>query len=168
VNQRHADSSGEVAELYTATSRRLLGLIIAVSGDRGEAEDVVHEAYARLLLNWQRVRDYDNPEAWVRTIAMRLLISRHRRRRPALTALRLLRDSSPIAGAELNPERVAMIDALHTLSVDQRAVMVLHYYLDLDITAIAAQLGIATGTVKSRLSRGRSALASYLTEELQP
>jgi RNA polymerase sigma-70 factor (ECF subfamily) len=99
---------------------------------------------------------------------MRLLISRHRRRRPALTALRLLRDSSPTAGAEPNPERVAMIDALHTLSVDQRAVMVLHYYLDLDITAITAELGVATGTVKSRLSRGRSALASYLTEELQP
>ena len=56
--------------------------------------------------------------------------------------------------------RAALV--MHNLPLRQREVLVLHYWLDMPVSAIAAELRIAEGTVKSRLARARSALASNL------
>ena len=45
----------DVAALYKASSRKLLGLVLAVGDNPADAEDIVHEAYARLLMSWHRV-----------------------------------------------------------------------------------------------------------------
>ena len=58
--------------------------------------------------------------------------------------------------------------ALHRLPLQQRVVVVLHYYVDLDVSSIAVELGIPEGTVKSRLARARASLGPMMTEELQP
>ena len=55
----------DVAALYVASSRKLLGLVLAVGDDPADAEDIVQEAYARLLMSWHRVSRYENPEAWL-------------------------------------------------------------------------------------------------------
>ena len=60
-------------------------------------------------------------------------------------------------------DHLAIIDALHALPEQQRHVIALHYLADLPVEQIATELGVPTGTVKSRLSRGRHALASTLT-----
>jgi RNA polymerase sigma factor (sigma-70 family) len=57
------------------------------------------------------------------------------------------------------------VSALAELDEPQREVAVLHYLVDLPVTEIADTLGIAEGTVKSRLARGRSRLAELLTDE---
>ena len=60
---------------------------------------------------------------------------------------------------------VEVVDALRQLPENQRVVIVLHYFADRRVDQIADELGIAEGTVKSRLSRGREALATMLKED---
>lgn len=62
-------------------------------------------------------------------------------------------------------ERLGLLTALHNLGQGHREVVVLHYLHDLPVARIAAELGVAEGTVKSRLSRARAALADALTLE---
>jgi RNA polymerase sigma-70 factor (ECF subfamily) len=59
-------------------------------------------------------------------------------------------------------EHVDLVRALRKLPVAQREVLVLHYVAELAVERIAAELGLPAGTVKSRLARGRAALAHHL------
>ena len=74
VNDRTADDVlPDPREVYAACYGRLVGLLTLAAGSQAEAEDVVQEAFIRLLLRWERVCRYDDPEAWVRRVAFRLL-----------------------------------------------------------------------------------------------
>lgn len=161
-----ADASDDgPARLYATTYVRLVSVLAVAAGSRAEAEEVVQEAFVRLLPRWSVVSRYDNPEAWVRSVAFRLLSNRHRRAR---VARRVLGRSGP---AEHSPpasaERVDVRRALAALPLAQRQVVVLHHLLDLPVAEIAAELGLPIGTVKSRLSRSRDALARLLGEEVK-
>ena len=61
-----------------------------------------------------------------------------------------------------------MIAALQALPLPLREVLVLHHCIDLPVDAVAAQLGVNVGTVKSRLYRGRERLVALLREETPP
>jgi RNA polymerase sigma-70 factor, ECF subfamily len=52
-------------DFYHVTFGRLVAQVYLVTGDLHEAEDVVQEAMARASVRWERLRDYDLPEAWV-------------------------------------------------------------------------------------------------------
>jgi RNA polymerase sigma-70 factor (ECF subfamily) len=68
----------------------------------------------------------------------------------------------------VSEDHVAVVDAMRHLGEAQRLVLALHYFADLSVAEIAAELGIPPGTVKTRLMRGREALQSHLattTEE---
>src|SRR6188508_962264 len=69
----------EIRDLYAASYRRLLGQLIGVTGSVAEAEDVVQEAFVRGLDRPSRLLGADNPEAWLRTVAVNLARSRWRR-----------------------------------------------------------------------------------------
>jgi RNA polymerase sigma factor (sigma-70 family) len=155
-------ATGDVAALYAATGRRLVGLLVSAGASPPLAEDLLQEAYARLVPRWDSVRHYDNPEAWVRTVALRLYLSHERR-------ARLFHRRAPILqtaafGEGPSPDRVAVEAALAQLPADQRVVVVLYYLVDVSVDDIAATLRIAPGTVKSRLSRARAHLADVLGE----
>ncbi|MDQ3456299.1 MAG: sigma-70 region 4 domain-containing protein, partial [Actinomycetota bacterium] len=60
---------------------------------------------------------------------------------------------------------VALVAALQQLPAAQREALVLHYLGDLPIAQIAAQLGVPEGTIKARLSRGRTAMAGLIRED---
>lgn len=152
-----------VEDLYASTYRRLVGVLSAASGSVPEAEEVVQEAFIRLLPKWPQVRDYDDPEAWVRTVAFRLLSNRMRKARRGVLAL--LVHSPPPPTLPATTDRIDVERALARLTLGQRQVLVLHHLVQLEIPEIAATLGIPVGTVKSRLSRGRAALAAVLSEE---
>ena len=126
------------------------------------AEDLLQEAYARLVPRWDSVQHYDNPEAWVRTVALRLYLSHERRARLFHRRAPILQ--APAAGEGPSPDRVAIEAALAGLAPQQRVVVVLHYLVDLSVDEIAATLKIPAGTVKSRLSRARAHLADVLGE----
>lgn len=152
---------GDVRELYVASYARLVRVLAVAAGDRAEAEDVVQEAFARLVPRWSLIAEYDDPEAWVRKVAFRLLSKRARRMRRRFSDHHL-----DVAAAGVEPETGVDVErALRMLPLAQRQVVVLHYLLDLPVTAVAAELGVAEGTVKSRLSRARATLAALLGEE---
>ena len=148
------------AAFYAGSYRRLLGQLFAVTGDLAEAENVLQEAYARAFTRWSRVGGYDLPEAWVRRVALNLaaMAERSLRRR----ARALLRLGPPPLVPELDPELVDLRHALAALPLAQRQVIVLHHLVGLPVEEVARELRLATGTVKSRLARGRAAMASTL------
>ena len=101
----------------------------------------------------------DNKEAWLRTTAVNAHRSRWRKMRNGRRARELM---LPPGDPESLEQHIEIVTALRALPEAQRAVIALHYLADLPVEQIAAELGVPTGTVKSRLSRGRDALAASL------
>ncbi len=78
---------GGFDEFYAATSRRLLHQMYAMTGNLADAQECVQEAYARAWQRWGQVREADNPEAWLRTVAWRVAASRWRKTKNGAAAL---------------------------------------------------------------------------------
>jgi RNA polymerase sigma-70 factor, ECF subfamily len=155
-------ASDGFAEFYAASFQALATQVYVYTGDLALAQDLVQEAFCRALPRWTKLSTYDDPVAWVRRVAFNLANNRWQRTKVALRYLRGQRESR-VDGP--NPDRVAAVAALAQLPAVQRRAMVLHYLADLSVAEIAAQEGVATGTVKSWLHRGRAALAGLLAEE---
>jgi RNA polymerase sigma-70 factor, ECF subfamily len=149
------------AECYAASFRGLAVQLYVYTGDLDAAHDLVQEAFCRALARWSTLARYDDPVAWVRRVAFNLAKSRWQRARTALKYLRQQRVEH-VGGP--NPDRVAVVAALAKLPAGQRRAVVLHYLADLSVAEIAEQEGVAVGTVKSWLHRGRAALA-VLTDD---
>ena len=95
----------EFDEFYTASFSRITGQLHAMIGDRDEAQECVQEAFIRAWAHRRKLERAEHPEAWVRTTAYRLAVSRWRRttlgRRPAdRTALAALL-TDPLDGPDL-------------------------------------------------------------------
>jgi RNA polymerase sigma-70 factor (ECF subfamily) len=147
---------------YSAAAPRLVGQIDALVGSRQEAQDVVQEAFLRAWLRWERLSDYENPEVWVRTVAWRLAVSRRRR---VLSHLRAWQRR--VAGEDehtpgLDPDAVALRAALQKIAAVQRQAIVLHHLCGLSVAEVAAEVDVSPNTIKTRLVRGRAALARLL------
>jgi RNA polymerase sigma-70 factor (ECF subfamily) len=152
-----------VREVYDASYRRLVRQLLGITGSLLEAEDVVQEAFVRAIDRVDSFRRVENPEAWLRTVAVNLHRSRWRRlRRHARLAPRLV-EVAP--SSEDGTDRLALVAALRTLPDAQREAIALHHLADLPVHEVAATLGVPAGTVKARLSRGRAALARLLAED---
>ena len=147
-------------EFFAATYGRLVGLLFAFLHDRAQAEDVVQDALASALLRWPVLRRFHDPEAWVRMVAFRRAIDHRRRTARQLRAL--LRLGPPPSVPPVGAEHVDLVRALGKLPVAQREVLVLYYVAELAVARVAAELRLPVGTVKSRLARGRAALAHQL------
>ena len=161
VSRVNPDFEG-LAEFYGATCPGLIGYLTVLGGNRADAEEIAQESFVRLLEHWPRIAEYDDPRAWLRQVATRMLISRARRRKVARLGLRRLGGatvSEPPTG-----DRLDLAAALATLPVGWRAVVLLHHVDDLPLEEIASLLEIPVGTVKSRLSRARAALAPLVSE----
>ncbi|HSP27675.1 MAG TPA: sigma factor-like helix-turn-helix DNA-binding protein [Ilumatobacteraceae bacterium] len=133
---------------------RALGLTL---GDVDLGRDAAAEGFVRALQRWSQVATYANPAGWVDRVGLNW--ARSRRRRTGRERLGLEIDGAappiPLRSQEL-------VGALHELSVDHRTVVVGRYYLDWSEAQLADALGIAPGTVKSRLSRALAHLAELL------
>jgi RNA polymerase sigma-70 factor (ECF subfamily) len=101
----------------------------------------------------------DNHEAWLVTTALNL----HRNRWRKLRNFARVRDrlEQPVDQDGLD-EHLAIIEALRALPQAHREVIALYYLADLSVAEVASRLGCPVGTVKSRLQRGREALALSL------
>ena len=95
-SRRHSGTGGPAGHVRTgargdtASYRRLVGQLTGVTGDPVEAEDVVMEAFARAVAKSRTFAAVDNPEAWLRTVAVNIARSRWRR----VTRLRVLSPST--------------------------------------------------------------------------
>ncbi len=156
----------EFDDFYSSSFRRVTAQLYAMIGDPDEAQECVQEAFVRAWSHRSKLDRGQHPEAWVRTTAYRLAVSRWRRRglarRPQDRALSPATSTIPA-----DESHVALVDALRRLPENQRQALVLHHLCDLPVADVAREVGVPEGTIKARLSRGRAALAVLLsvTEE---
>ena len=133
----------------------LLRTATLLTSDRHAAEDVYQETLHRLFVRWPRVA---NPAGFCRQVMHNIVIdlARARQRRPPELELydnydgKDPQSADPASAAELRPTVLAALD---TLTVHQRAIVVLRYFEDLSQDEVAELLGVSPGTVKSTASR---------------
>jgi RNA polymerase sigma-70 factor (sigma-E family) len=150
------------AQLYQESYRSLVLTAYALLRDMGEAEEVTQEAFAVAYGRRARVSRADSPEAWVRTVVVNLARRRGRRR---ATLDRIMHRQVEAKPGEAVGEHLDLHAAIRALGHEFQAVVVLHYLADLPVDDVASILDIPVGTVKSRLSRARTALADRLRIE---
>lgn len=129
-------------------------LTLLCGGQRGVAEELCQDALARAYRDWHRIRHYDNPAAWVRRVALNLATSQLRRAAAERRARQRLAGRTE-ASAETRDATlsVAVGEALQRLSEEQRAVVVLRYYLDLSVAQVAEATGRSASAVTSLTHR---------------
>ena len=156
------------AEAFDALARevgdRCMAIAQRILRDADLAEDAVQ---ATLITAWREVRtlrDPDRFEPWLHRILTRECYAEARRRRRWSADVRVLPSRvEPEDGAVLTVQDRDQIDrAFRRLTIEQRAVLVFHHYLDLPVTEVADRLDIPVGTVKSRLHHATAALRASL------
>jgi RNA polymerase sigma-70 factor, ECF subfamily len=164
IFQGMADSVTDAALDFTAFFREefagVLRTIELMLRDRERAEEITQDAFVQLYLNWSKISRYERPDAWVRRIAIRLMMRSVRRDR----LWRLVRGGL-LPSAPDRPIRYDLAGAIRLLSGGQRAAIVLHYYEDRPVTEVAVILGCSESTARVQLHRGRKRLAQLLGEE---
>jgi RNA polymerase sigma-70 factor, ECF subfamily len=133
-------------------------LAAVILGDAGEAEDAAHDAALAAWRSRDLLRDEARFEAWFTRIVVNVcrdrLRSRQRHRIVEIGGDRGPADATPLAGPDMVASfavRDALGRALRVLEADELIVIVLRFYRDLPVDAIAGRLDIPAGTVKSRL-----------------
>ncbi|MET7710124.1 SigE family RNA polymerase sigma factor [Micromonospora sp. NPDC005413] len=147
-------------EFYRGSRQRLLGFVYALTGDRVEAQDAVQEAYIRAWQRWSTISGYDDPEAWVRVVASRVVVSRWRSLRSRARAYLRHGVTETVPGP--GTDTIEVVAALRRLPEEQRVAIALYYLVGMPVAEVARETAAPVGTVKARLSRGRAALAGLL------
>ncbi len=139
--------------------------------DTQNAEDVLQEALADVYKRWSKIREHENPDAYL----MRVMVSKHadmrrkwlRKQQEKETSWDLAENIRDIADQTDDvTQRLLVQAALKTLSAAQRAVLVLIYEHGMVLREVAEVLQIPMGTAASHLARGKAAVAAYI--ELVP
>jgi RNA polymerase sigma-70 factor, ECF subfamily len=157
--------------LYGRSYAVLVGQVFVVTTDRGEAEEAVQEAFARLWSRWSRVSRYESPEAWVRRVALNIAMKRWRRaRRGEQLAPDAGTGTGLVSEAATTGDRLDLITGLRRLPASHREALLLHYVLGLSVQEVADEMStrlapVRPGTVKSWLHRGRAELGNALLIE---
>ena len=166
------------AELVGEHQRMVVQLAINLLGDRDEALDLSQEVFLRVFRTIHRFRGQSSLRTWIYRIAVNQARNRHRfwRRRHRADEVSLdahvAAHGDVLPGAEAGPDRVLaqkelaarLKHALEHLPFDQRTAIILREIDGLSYEEIAFSLGVAIGTVKSRLTRARQALRLELRE----
>ena len=146
---------------------------LAILGDAADAADAVQETFVSAWCHRAALRDPDAFDAWLGRINLNACRGQRRRRgRTKVREIRLLDPEDgrqPLVAGRAFDDRTADADAFDRafarLSVDDRAVLVMHHLHERPLAEIAAALGAPAGTIKSRLHRARAALESALAKE---
>ncbi len=147
-----------LSEGQLSASYRLAAVLLR---DRTEAEDAVQDALVRAWRAWPRLRDPARFEAWFQRILVNGCHDRLRQRKHWALVAQLPERPGPDEH-ERRDEQEALRQALDSLTVDQRVVVVLRYFGDLTLEQISERTDSRVGTVKSRLHHGLRALrAAY-------
>ena len=170
VEQARLGDREAFAVLVHQVSDSLYAVAYRILRDPGRAEDALQNA---LVLAWRRVpklRDADRFEAWIHRILVHACYDEAQRARHWTASVRIL----PIDGHSTPDTTGAVADrdelerAYRRLSVEQRAVFVLHHYVGLPLVEIAEVLEIPTGTARSRLHYALAGLRDALTNQPDP
>jgi RNA polymerase sigma-70 factor (sigma-E family) len=154
----------DLRDLYREHRSALVRLAALLVGD--EAEEVVHDAFVRTHLAWDRLRDSERALSYLRSAVLNGARSRLRHLRVVERTVLTPPGAGPSAesAALAGEEHRRVIATLRSLPGRQKECLALRYYLDLSEAEIAAALGISPGSVKTHVHRGLAALAERLEE----
>jgi len=160
------DADTGVAQLFRTHRLAMVRLAMLLVDDRETAEDVAQEAFAALHRRWSSLHDPAAAEGYLRTCVVNGARSALRRRRtvrrnPSPDEARLTVDGAD-AAALVAEEHREVLQAIRSLPIRQREVILLRYWSQLTEPEIAMTLGISVGAVKSSASRARDAIQARL------
>jgi RNA polymerase sigma factor (sigma-70 family) len=158
------EAEAEFTAFFRAEFGRVVRTVYLIVNDRGRAEEIAQDAFVQLLDHWAKVSRYEQPDAWVRRVAIRLAGRAARRERMRSVLEKRFRPSV----ATLPPDEPAgeVFSAVRRLPPSQRAAVVLFYVEDRPIAEIAELLGCAPSTARVHLYKARQRLAAMLDEEV--
>ncbi|HSL75725.1 MAG TPA: sigma-70 family RNA polymerase sigma factor [Candidatus Limnocylindrales bacterium] len=158
------------ASLAVACGDRLHAVAHRVLRDTDLAEDATQQALLAIWQNLPQLRDPTRFEAWSYRLLVNACYDEGRRRRIWNPNLRVLADIQQVAPDAMRDvdDRDQLERGFRRLSIDHRAVVVLHTYLDLPIDEVARTLGVPAGTVRSRLHYAVRALRAALDADERP
>lgn len=156
-----------LADLYVAHAPEGIRLAFLLTGDRALAEDLVQDAFVRLIGRFGQLRSPEAFDAYLRRTVVNLSYGVFRRRRVeraflATEARRAVSASSELPNVETADE---LWHQLRRVAPRQRAVLVLRYFEDLSEHQTADVLGCSVRTVKSLTARGLAAMRSQRSEQ---
>jgi RNA polymerase sigma-70 factor (sigma-E family) len=153
------NTAGAFAEFVAARERSLLRTAWLLTGDWGLAEDLVQTALARCWPRWDRIRRRDSPEVYVRRVLVNTWLTWSRRRWRGEQASESIPDGpDPADHAAEIVVRLAVREALSSLTDRQRAVLVMRVFDDMSEGDVARALNVAAGTVKSTTAQALAKL----------
>ena len=158
-------ATGGLEELYEQHVDDALHLATLLTGDRALAEDLVQDAFVKVLGRFHDLRSRDAFWWYLRRTIVNLSNSHLRRRRVERAWLERQRPEAAAPASPSIEERDRVMTALMTLRPEQRAAVVLRYYEDLSEADTAEALGRPVGTVKSMVSRGMDRLREELGDD---
>jgi RNA polymerase sigma-70 factor (ECF subfamily) len=169
VRAQHGDEQA-FASLAVAAGDRLHAVAHRILRDTDLAEDATQQALLTIWRDLPQLRDPARFDAWSYRLLVRACYAEGRRTRQWSPNLRLLPADEPSGPEGLSSvvDRDQLERGFRRLSIDHRAVVVLHHYLDLPLEAVAETLGIPLGTVRSRLLHAMRGLRAALDADARP
>jgi RNA polymerase sigma-70 factor (ECF subfamily) len=170
IEQAQRGDRDAFTSLVGLTSDRMYALASRILRDGVLAEDALQSALLTIWRQLPNLRDPDRFETWARRLLVHACYAEARRRRTWAANVRLLPVDGPAGPDSLLriDHRDALDRAFRRLSVEQRAVFVLHHHVGLQLTEIAETLGIPAGTARSRLHYATRVLRSAIEADTAP
>jgi RNA polymerase sigma-70 factor (ECF subfamily) len=159
------------ASLVHATSDRMFAIAVRILRDGDLAEDALPGALVTAWRSLPTLRDPARFEAWVRRLLIHSCYAEARRRRAWAANVRVLPVDGP---ADPDDALLSVVDrdvldrAFRRLSLEHRAVFVLHHHSGLPLVEIAESLGIPAGTARSRLHYATRVLRAAIEADAEP
>ena len=158
------------ASLAVAAGDRLHAVAHRILRDIELAEDATQQALLAIWRDLPQLRDPARFDAWSYRLLVRACYAEGRRSRQWTPNLRLLPADEPMQadGSSMVVDRDQLERGFRRLSIDHRAVVVLHHYLDMPLDRVADVLGIPAGTARSRLHHAMRGLRAALDADARP
>jgi len=169
IRAQRGDEGG-FASLAVAVGDRLHAVAHRILRDTDLAEDATQQALLTVWRDLPQLRDPARFDAWSYRILVRACYAEAHRMRRWAPNLRLLPADEPMGADGLSSvvDRDQLERGFRRLSIDHRAVVVLHHYLDLPLSEVAETLGVPEGTVRSRLHYAMRGLRAALDADARP
>jgi RNA polymerase sigma-70 factor (ECF subfamily) len=166
---QHGDEQA-FASLAVAAGNRLHAVAYRILRDTDLAEDATQQALLAIWRDLPHLRDPARFDAWSYRLLVRACYAEARRSRRTAPNLHLIEADEPmrVDGVSQVVDRDQLERGFRRLSIDHRAVVVLHHYLDLPLDQVAETLGLPAGTVRSRLHHAMRGLRAALDADARP
>ena len=156
-----SDARAAVAALFAEHQLALVRLAVVMLGDVETAEDVVQDAFEKLQAGWHRLRDKERSLAYARSAVLNGCRNVHRRSAIARkhSGAGAQHDAAQPDAVQALADGAELMAAIRALPRRQREVLVLRFYLDLDVAEVAELLRIGPSSVRSSSARALAQLA---------